>query len=358
MLPIYKAITLSAPPVACAAARPTATSTTNKLGNRVFLRFVNDANRLVTIQGDGAVPATARLAATDPDIFVLRRGALATFGVSSARCAHDARSGSDLAGPAAAGHLHHRGLRFRPRQDCRPGASLHDRVGHRRLRPGARISNRGMIRMNRLAICLSIAGIALAACGSEPEPDAAARCRRRGRVDAPRPPIRWHAWRGLSATASPAQRSTSATNSRETGSRHADRAAARAHSARRRRFHGGVVSRHGRYHAVRRAERELRRGGAGKPYLHTVSVLPDRGGVFYVAVVITTQIGDSNAGPHVSRSRSRSAMCRHSRRQRRKPMHRARRSSRPRPGKPRNPGKPRWERSKSHAFCRRSSKAP
>ena len=28
--------------------------------------------------------------------------------------------------------------------------------------------------MNRLAICLSIAGIALAACGSEPEPDAAA----------------------------------------------------------------------------------------------------------------------------------------------------------------------------------------
>src|SRR5512145_995238 len=31
-----------------------------------------------------------------------------------------------------------------------------------------------MIRMNRLALCLSIAGLALAACGSDPDPDAAA----------------------------------------------------------------------------------------------------------------------------------------------------------------------------------------
>src|SRR4051812_8883153 len=34
--------------------------------------------------------------------------------------------------------------------------------------------DRGMIRMKRLAICLAFAGIALAACGSEPEPDSAA----------------------------------------------------------------------------------------------------------------------------------------------------------------------------------------
>jgi hypothetical protein len=31
-----------------------------------------------------------------------------------------------------------------------------------------------------------------------------------------------------------------------------------------------------------------------KPYMHTVSVLPDRGGVFYLSVVVTTQIGNSN----------------------------------------------------------------
>jgi hypothetical protein len=31
-----------------------------------------------------------------------------------------------------------------------------------------------------------------------------------------------------------------------------------------------------------------------RPYLHTVTVLPDRGGVFYLSVVATTQIGKSN----------------------------------------------------------------
>jgi hypothetical protein len=31
-----------------------------------------------------------------------------------------------------------------------------------------------------------------------------------------------------------------------------------------------------------------------KPYLHTVSVLPDRSGVFYLTVVATTQIGNQN----------------------------------------------------------------
>jgi len=33
---------------------------------------------------------------------------------------------------------------------------------------------------------------------------------------------------------------------------------------------------------------------AEKPYLHTLSVLPDRGGVFYLSVVVTTQIGNQN----------------------------------------------------------------
>ena len=59
--------------------------------------------------------------------------------------------------------------------------------------------------MNRLAICLSIAGLALAACGSEPEPDAAAAAA--SRAQAARP-IRWRAWRGRSVTASPVRQSS------------------------------------------------------------------------------------------------------------------------------------------------------
>lgn len=35
---------------------------------------------------------------------------------------------------------------------------------------------------------------------------------------------------------------------------------------------------------------------SGKPYRHTVSVLPDRSGVFYVTVSITTQIAGSSLG--------------------------------------------------------------
>jgi hypothetical protein len=35
---------------------------------------------------------------------------------------------------------------------------------------------------------------------------------------------------------------------------------------------------------------------AGKPYTHTVSVLPDRSGVFYISVVVNTDIGGSQLG--------------------------------------------------------------
>jgi hypothetical protein len=34
----------------------------------------------------------------------------------------------------------------------------------------------------------------------------------------------------------------------------------------------------------------------GKPYVHTISVLPDRAGVFYMTVAATTQIGGSSLG--------------------------------------------------------------
>jgi hypothetical protein len=53
----------------------------NKLGNRVFLRFDNDAQRIVTIQATGAVNGAGTAAAVDPDIFVLRRGVAVASGI-------------------------------------------------------------------------------------------------------------------------------------------------------------------------------------------------------------------------------------------------------------------------------------
>ncbi len=56
----------------------------NKLGNHRFFRFVNDAPRLVTIQAQGATATVGTVAATDPDIYVFRRGEAALPpGVSS-----------------------------------------------------------------------------------------------------------------------------------------------------------------------------------------------------------------------------------------------------------------------------------
>ena len=56
---------------------------TNKLGNRVLLRFDNNAQRLVAIQVDGAAAGGVTTFATDPDVFVLQRGALVQFGTST-----------------------------------------------------------------------------------------------------------------------------------------------------------------------------------------------------------------------------------------------------------------------------------
>jgi hypothetical protein len=48
----------------------------------VFLRFDNDTQRLVTITATGA-NSGGGVPATDPDIFVLRRGVLAAFGAGT-----------------------------------------------------------------------------------------------------------------------------------------------------------------------------------------------------------------------------------------------------------------------------------
>ena len=82
ILPVYKTIMLNAPITVCSR-MPDGSTDANKVGNRVLLRFDNDAQRLVTITATGAVNGAGTVAATDPDIFVLRRGTLAAVGVSS-----------------------------------------------------------------------------------------------------------------------------------------------------------------------------------------------------------------------------------------------------------------------------------
>jgi hypothetical protein len=80
ILPVYKTILLG-PPISVCSRSPGGNADSNKLGNRVFLRFDNDATRLVTITAQGFPNGGGTIAAEDPDIFVLRRGALAEFGV-------------------------------------------------------------------------------------------------------------------------------------------------------------------------------------------------------------------------------------------------------------------------------------
>jgi hypothetical protein len=80
VLPIYSDIVRNDPPITVCSRSPFGHVSSNKLGNRVFLRFNNDAQRLVTITTTGA-NSGGGVPATDPDIFVLRRGVLATLGV-------------------------------------------------------------------------------------------------------------------------------------------------------------------------------------------------------------------------------------------------------------------------------------
>jgi hypothetical protein len=82
VLPVYKPIGLNAPTLVCSRS-PGGNVDSNKLGNRVFLRFDNNASRLVTITATGTANGGGTVAATDPDIFVLRRGTLAAFGVAT-----------------------------------------------------------------------------------------------------------------------------------------------------------------------------------------------------------------------------------------------------------------------------------
>ncbi|AMN47426.1 hypothetical protein ACG33_10020 [Steroidobacter denitrificans] len=82
VLPIYRDITLDGP-VTNLCSRATAGSEDgNKLGNNRFLRFDNGAERIVTIQAVGAALDPSTVAATDPVIYVYRRGAPVAMGLS------------------------------------------------------------------------------------------------------------------------------------------------------------------------------------------------------------------------------------------------------------------------------------
>jgi len=75
-LPVYKNIALNTPVNGVCTNAIAGAGDLNKLGNRRYLRFVNNATRLLTITVIGAASGVASEAAVDPDILVHRRGQL------------------------------------------------------------------------------------------------------------------------------------------------------------------------------------------------------------------------------------------------------------------------------------------
>jgi hypothetical protein len=150
-----------------------------------------------------------------------------------------------------------------------------------------------MIRMNRPAICLAIVGLALTACGSEPEPDVAATPVQGAAKPAPADPM-----------ARMAQAVGSGKPGAAVGIRYdfASKPAVGTPTELQLAFipNAGVDS----LEVVVNGMDGVTLSGpltasfpeveAAKPYLHTVTVLPDRAGVFYLSVVATTQIGNQN----------------------------------------------------------------
>ncbi len=82
VLPIYPELPEGQPVSVCVSGATVGAADNNKLGNRKFFRFVNNTSRLVTVQATGAVGGAGTEAATDPDIFIRRRGAIVAAGIS------------------------------------------------------------------------------------------------------------------------------------------------------------------------------------------------------------------------------------------------------------------------------------
>jgi hypothetical protein len=148
-----------------------------------------------------------------------------------------------------------------------------------------------MIRMNRLVICLSITGLTLAACGAEPDPGAAATTQP-----------------AQAAVADPMARMARAVGNGKPGAAvqirydFASRPAVGRPTELQIAFvpNAGVdamdivVSGMDGVTLAGSLSTSFTDVEPSKPYMHTVSVLPDRGGVFYLTVVATTQIGNQN----------------------------------------------------------------
>jgi hypothetical protein len=149
-----------------------------------------------------------------------------------------------------------------------------------------------MIRMNRLAILVSVAGLALAACGSDPDPTAAA----------PKPAAK------STLPTDPLARMSQAVGNGKPGAAvlirydFASKPAVGTPTEVQFAFipQAGVDS----LEVVIGGMDGVTLSGPltatftevvpSKPYMHTVTVLPDRAGVFYLSVVATTQIGNQN----------------------------------------------------------------
>jgi hypothetical protein len=149
-----------------------------------------------------------------------------------------------------------------------------------------------MIRMNRPATLLAITGLALAACGSEPEPGAAAATSQSAQA----------------AVADPMERMARAVGNGKPGAAvqirydFASRPAVGTPTELQIAFvpNAGVdamdivVSAMDGVTLAGTLSASFTEVEPSKPYMHTVSVLPDRSGVFYLTVVATTQIGNQN----------------------------------------------------------------
>jgi hypothetical protein len=149
-----------------------------------------------------------------------------------------------------------------------------------------------MIRMNRPATLLAITGLALAACGSEPEPGAATATSQSAQA----------------AVADPMARMARAVGNGKPGAAvqirydFASRPAVGTPTELQIAFvpNAGVdamdivVSAMDGVTLAGTLSASFTEVEPSKPYMHTVSVLPDRSGVFYLTVVATTQIGNQN----------------------------------------------------------------
>jgi len=150
-----------------------------------------------------------------------------------------------------------------------------------------------MIRMNRLVIFVSIAGLALAACGSDPDPDPAAAAPKPGAKPVAADPLAKMAHavgNGKPGAAVLIRYDFAAKPAVGTPTQVQFAFIPQAGVDSLEVFVSGMdgVTLSGPLSAT------FSEVVPGKPYMHAVTVLPDRAGAFYLTVVATTQIGNQN----------------------------------------------------------------